>query len=535
MPFKFNPFTDKLDLVGEEAPPGGFVATLTGDSGGAVGPDASQNINVLGHPDINIAGNSGTHTLQATNLTKNSPYVVGSSGQAAYTTIQSAINAAFAAGGGTVIIQKGTYTENLTLKIGVGLLAVEANVDNLNVNIIGTHTPDTANGIMSFRNINFFSTTSIFSSSAAGQGYLDFEQCNWILSSNGYIFDIPNWVGPTGLTPGSNGLAIIGCGDLSTAVSGFLRNSAGMDVSLINSYVGSYVGGGSSLPLQCSGKLALSISDVYCPIEISGSKFSFISDTGMHGVGLTVSGSTTGYVANTIFDQLTTAAFTMSSSGAWSISTTTINTTNNPAITGSGAGPLYVIGVSYLNSATISGTVALNTGILDGGIAYLKNLSFNRGATTVATNGQLIIGSTGLSPQINTLTAGTGISISNGAGSITINGTGGALTWTDVTGATQTVVASNGYLADRGGGVTFTLPASATIGDVFRIVGVQGSWTLAQNANQQIKYGSTATTVGAGGSLASTNAGDCVELVATNTSASTVWRVISSIGNITVV
>ncbi len=149
------------------------------------------------------------------------------------------------------------------------------------------------------------------------------------------------------------------------------------------------------------------------------------------------------------------------------------------------------------------------------------------------TSGQIVIGGT-TTPAAATLSAGTGVSISNGNNTITINATGAGLTWTDVTGATQTVAASNGYLADRGGGVAFTLPASGTIGDVFRIVGVQGSWTLAQAANQQIKYGSAATTVGATGSLASTNAGDCIECVATNTSASTVWRVMSSIGNITV-
>ena len=111
---------------------------------------------------------------------------------------------------------------------------------------------------------------------------------------------------------------------------------------------------------------------------------------------------------------------------------------------------------------------------------------------------------------------------------------GGGLAWVDATGATQTIAVQTGYLADRGGGVAFTLPASATLGDVFRIVGLQGSWTLAQAAGQQIKFGNTATTVGATGSLASTNAGDCIECVATNTSASTVWRVMSSVGNITV-
>lgn len=158
-------------------------------------------------------------------------------------------------------------------------------------------------------------------------------------------------------------------------------------------------------------------------------------------------------------------------------------------------------------------------------------------ATALAADGQLIIGSTAGAPAAATLSAGSGISIANGSNSITITNTlstGGGLIWTDVTGATQTVAAGNGYLADNAGGVAFTLPASGTIGDVFRIVGVQGSWTLAQAAGQQIKFGSTATTVGVTGSLASTNAGDCVECVATNTSASTVWRVMSSVGNITV-
>lgn len=41
----------------------GTVVTLTGNSGGAVGPDGSGNINVLGAGDISIAGNAGTNTL----------------------------------------------------------------------------------------------------------------------------------------------------------------------------------------------------------------------------------------------------------------------------------------------------------------------------------------------------------------------------------------------------------------------------------------------------------------------------------------
>lgn len=186
-------------------------------------------------------------------------------------------------------------------------------------------------------------------------------------------------------------------------------------------------------------------------------------------------------------------------------------------------------GVLYSGSSgVLTSTTSVNQGVVTTGAAGIPVV------TALATNGQLIIGSTAGVPAAATLSAGAGISITNGSNTITIATSGGSLTWTDVTGATQTIVAENGYLADRGGGVAFTLPASGTIGDTFRIVGVQGSWTLAQAAGQQIKFGSSATTVGVTGSLASANAGDCIECVATNTSASTVWRVMSSIGNITV-
>lgn len=43
----------------------------------------------------------------------------------------------------------------------------------------------------------------------------------------------------------------------------------------------------------------------------------------------------------------------------------------------------------------------------------------------LTTNGQLIIGSTGAFPVAATITAGSGITVTNGAGSVTIAATGG--------------------------------------------------------------------------------------------------------------
>lgn len=104
------------------------------------------------------------------------------------------------------------------------------------------------------------------------------------------------------------------------------------------------------------------------------------------------------------------------------------------------------------------------------------------------------------------------------------------LPWTEVTSATQALAVNNGYVTNRGGGVTYTLPASGAVGDVIRISGKSGISTVNQNANQQIVLASASTTVGITGSIASTNTGDCIELICTTGGTSTVWRANGQIG-----
>jgi len=113
--------------------------------------------------------------------------------------------------------------------------------------------------------------------------------------------------------------------------------------------------------------------------------------------------------------------------------------------------------------------------------------------------------------------------------------TGGGFSWTEITSATKTIVVSEGYITNRGGGVTYTLPATATQGDIFKIAGKAGIWSIAQNANQQMSLGSSNSTIGVGGSFTATNAGDCITMLCITGGASTVWRGIDSVGNITIV
>ena len=53
-----------------------------------------------------------------------------------------------------------------------------------------------------------------------------------------------------------------------------------------------------------------------------------------------------------------------------------------------------------------------------------------------ATNGQLVIGSTGVDPVLATVTAGAGITVTNGAGSITISSPDSGIAWNEETGTT---------------------------------------------------------------------------------------------------
>jgi hypothetical protein len=139
-------------------------------------------------------------------------------------------------------------------------------------------------------------------------------------------------------------------------------------------------------------------------------------------------------------------------------------------------------------------------------------------------------------PAANNLNivGGAGITTSGSGSTVTITATGAGFAWNTVAGTTQAVVKENGYINANAGLTTFTLPATAAVGDTFQIAGYgAGGWALAQNAGQKVYLGSRTTTAGAGGSLASTAAHDTIEVVCVV--ANTEFQVVDVIGNITVV
>lgn len=98
---------------------------------------------------------------------------------------------------------------------------------------------------------------------------------------------------------------------------------------------------------------------------------------------------------------------------------------------------------------------------------------------TSYTNGQLLIGNTtGNTLTKATLTAGTGISVTNGAGSITIANTLlGTPTMSIVTGTTQSAAANAHYILTNASATTVTLPSSPSAGDFIWITVANGLTT----------------------------------------------------------
>jgi hypothetical protein len=111
--------------------------------------------------------------------------------------------------------------------------------------------------------------------------------------------------------------------------------------------------------------------------------------------------------------------------------------------------------------------------------------------------------------------------------------TGGAsFSWNTATVSTSMAI-NQGYIINGAGTLTMTLPATASPGDIIRIVGYSASgWTIAENAGQIMHFISTNSTVTTG-SFSNTVRYDCVDLI--NVVANTDWVVNGSEGNITIV
>jgi hypothetical protein len=150
--------------------------------------------------------------------------------------------------------------------------------------------------------------------------------------------------------------------------------------------------------------------------------------------------------------------------------------TNWSATTATYPATTTVSQILYSSSANVvSGLATANRAVLT------TNATGVPVATALATDGQLIIGSTAGAPAAATLTQGTGITITNASNSITISATTGAVVYgvTELNHASSTyvVLSTDFFLScDTSGGVLqINLPNAPTTGRAFVVKDKTGS------------------------------------------------------------
>jgi len=331
-------------------------------------------------------------------------------------------------------------------------------------------------------------STGAFQSVATGTA-------NQILLSGGAAA-LPSWstatypasAGTTGNILTSDGTNFVSSAPAGITISGNAGSVTGTSLTLNGGTTG-LTTSGSSTTMSLTGTLALANGGTNASLTASNGGIFYSTGS----AGAILAGTAT---AGQILRSGTSAA------PSWS--TTTYPATN------------AVNTLLYASSANVMAALATaNSAML------VTNSSGVPTWSGTMTDGQVIIGTTSGTPVAATLTAGTNISITNAAGSITINASGG-LTWTTTASTSVAAAVNNAYIANVGTLCTVTLPSTCAIGQVVAVEGLgAGGWRLAANTGQTIKIGSSTTT--SAGSLSSTAISDNVYVVCIV--ANTTWRV----------
>lgn len=626
-------------------PPGTYVQTLTGDSGGAVGPDGADNINIIANNATVNAGSTvllvgtpinNTLTLNVSDISSNTLLgrnagnltTSGSSNTGVGTGVLSAITSG--SGNTAVGVDALNLATTGSANVAIGFEA-GINVTGLNNTIVGYAALSTASAANSNTVIGYQAmanstagANNIVLGVSAASAFTGSEGNNIIIGNTGTLADTNTirigtqgagvgqqnrnfQAGINGVTVGSprpvvidsvtnqlgvdsgTGSVLTLTGDVGPAVSPTVNNINVVSGRLTNNAGGTvfFEGSGSTLTLEMSDSVLNNTFVGYLAGNTtttgnsntalgvnsgqdltSGSANTFLGFNA--GANTTTASNNTSVGFDALRDNTTGTRATAVGTGALRFSTANNNTAVGAGalqeVSGAGGFGNTAVGAMALASLnTGQNNIAVGNNSLGGNFNGSYNINVVGGLTNPFTGSEsnnILLNHEGVLGVSNRLIIGRATGTGNyelstafihGINGNTVANTrmvtidsvtsqlgtaavpSGGTVWSVIT-TSQTAVVNNGYFINSVGSMNLALPAASAVGDVIEAIVVSSGSTLniTQAAGQQIFFGNTSTTLGAGGSLQNTSIGDAIKLVCRT--ANTVWYVASGPqGNWTVI
>jgi hypothetical protein len=302
-----------------------------------------------------------THALATNNYGEAKFIVTASAANGTHTTIAAAIAAAVS--GETIFIRTGTYTENLTLKAGVNLVAWEPDGYSANVNIVGNCTHNTA-GFVICAGIRFTTNNAAAITVSGSVGsklrlvncYISAANSTAIIYSSSSVdssIQIFNCEGNTG----------------TTGVGIYTHTAAGQ---LAFAYCLFTNTGGSSTASDTTGGVGITYTSFSQPLSTSSAGSYNISNSNFNTstqnvTAFTTAGTGTSFAEYSDFVAGTASAVSIGAGTTFNvIGPCGINSSNTNAVTGAGTlrlGTLLFAGSSSLINTTTVTSYQTSNGI----------------------------------------------------------------------------------------------------------------------------------------------------------------------------
>ena len=312
--------------------------------------------------------------------------------QGTHTTIQAAITAASA--GDTILIRDGSFTENITLKAGVNLVAMSRNTT-----IIGKCIDNGVSTSCIVQNIVLRTNSDYAIATSSGSSIITLINCNINSVNNtglntaaGDTIRINNCIGDIGTT----GIAIYtGAGSYQFNNCNFsnsgLSTTASSSSGTVNLFQSTF---SSAFATSSSGAVACRKSTIDC-----GS---------LNITALTTAGTGSSSIDSSILFSGTASAISIGAGTTLTASSTTVSSSNTNAITGSGT--LINAGIAFTSTSSLINTSTQTARNIDVG-----GISFDGGTNNLSSYTQ----STSFTPAITFGGGSTGITYAAQTGKYT--------------------------------------------------------------------------------------------------------------------